>query len=930
MGRGLGVHRWLQGWGVLVSAALVACPGEPPAQPPKPVPVVTEPGPVLAPPQADGRLPHLATPIQYALDLEINPTSARFRGVVRIEVDVLQKTSFLVLHAHALEIEHARAEVGGRPMPARASMRVAQGGKAPEELVLAFDTPLAPGRTTLVLEYSGPFDDELSGLYRLKDGGLWYAFTQFEPTDARRAFPCFDEPSFKVPFDVAITVPRPMIAVANASEASREELPNNKTRFKFTRTPPLPTYLVALAVGELETKDATRFTKPPIRLVATKGKAAAMSAIALDVTSALVDALGTWLAVPYPYEKLDIVAVPDFRSGAMENPGLITFREERLLLDPARASVASRRSLALITAHELAHQWFGDFVTATWWNDLWLNEAMATWMEMRIVDRWKPGWGIRFDAVASAHGVMDLDGLVSARAVRQPVVSTSDADEAFDGITYEKGAAVLSTIERWIGEDVFQRGLRDYVKDNAWKSVDAKALLSALDRASSKDVSTMALSYLDKPGVPEVSAHLECEPGSRWHMELSSQQWRPLGSKLPEENTPSWTIPVCVRPNGEKKDMCAELVAGAPSLVAGRGCPTFVHPNAPAAYYRFALSEKDFVRLAEGRSQLDVPARVSLLSNAWAAVRSGALEPKAMLRILPPFDDDNARQVVSQLVTILGGMDETLIDEETRAAFRKFALARLTKRKKALGWGPSIAAATKDGSAKDEKGKAPETDVVGDEALMRHSVLFAMADVAEDDMTLREADEIAVKWLANPASVDGDTGAIAVEIASRKGSDARMAALLVSVRTAKNREDRLVALRALLGFDDEARLKQALDMTLTDDVRDSEMRYVVSTAFGRRKAQPIAEAWVRAHWDALRKKLPGALSRQLVRAAAVGCSKAEADERAAFYGPRLSTLEGASRGLAESLEAISLCTALREKSSNLKKALLGTPAPPRK
>lgn len=867
---------------------------------------------MLPEPQADGRLSPLATPTQYAIELDVDPTQARFSGVVRIDVDISQKTSFVVMHGHGLEVKSARAVVSGQPaVPARTSTRMAQGGSFPEELVLAFGKPLLPGPATLVLEYSARFDDELAGLYRLKEGERYYAFTQFEPTDARRAFPCFDEPSFKVPFDVSVTVPRSMIAVANTPEISRDELaPGSsgqqaKMRFRFARTPPLPTYLVALAVGELEIKEATRYSRPPIRLVSTKGKSG-LGALALEATGAIVDALGQWFDLPYPYEKLDIVAVPDFRSSAMENPGLVTFREEGILLDPTRASVASRRAQALVIAHELAHQWFGDLVTASWWNDLWLNEGMATWMESRIVDKWRPSSNAKLDAIVSTHQVMDLDGLFSARAVRQPVVSTSDAEEAFDGITYEKGAALVATIERWIGEDAFQRGVREYLKENSFKSVQASRLLSALDKASGKDVTQMASSYLDKPGVPEVSARLECEPGARWHMELSSQQWRPLGSKLPEESDRAWTIPVCVRPQNEKKDTCAELIAGAPSLVAGRGCPAFVHPNWGASYYRFSTSEKEFVRLAEGRAQLDVPARISLLSNAWAAVRSGQLEPKAMLKILPPFDDDSTRQVVEQVVAILHGMSDTVVDDETRPAFQKFALARLAKRKKALGWTPPA------------KG-----DPSSDDALARRSVLLAMGDIAEDETTLKEAEEIAAKWLTDPASVDPDAGAIAVELASRKAGDERIAALLTAMKSAKTREDRIVALRALMGFDDETRLKKALDATLGDEIHANEMHYVVSSVFERRKTKSIAEAWVRAHWDDLRKKLPGALSRPLLRAASVGCSTADANERGAFYGPRVAALEGSARGLGESLEAISLCAALREKSApSLRKALL--------
>jgi cytosol alanyl aminopeptidase len=913
----------------LVSSLLAGCPGEPPPAPPRPV-VAADAATPLPAPQANGRLPALATPVGYAIDFDIDPDKASFGGVARIEVDIPQKTSFIVLHGRSLEVTSARALLAP-PQPgvlATVSTRNAQGGKAPEELVLAFPKPLPPGRAQLVIEYTAPFDDSLAGLYRVKDGSSSYAFTQFEPTDARRAFPCFDEPNFKVPFDLTVTVPRSMIAVTNAPEAAREQI-GDRTRFRFARTQPLPTYLVALAVGDLEIKAATRFTKPPIRIVTTKGKSGSGD-LALEATSGIVDALADWFGIPYPYDKLDIVAVPQLRAGAMENAGLVTFREERLLVDPTRASVGARRGQAHIIAHELAHQWFGDLVTASWWNDLWLNEGMATWMEARVIDKWRPAYGTRLDAVVAAHNVMDLDGLVSARAVRQPVVSVSEAQEAFDGITYDKGAALLGTIERWIGESAFQRGVRDYLRDNSFKSVQADRLLSALDRASGKDVTQMASSYLDRPGVPDVTAHFECERGTRWHMELSSQPWRPLGSKVSDEGDRSWTIPVCVRAQGEKKDTCAELVAGAPSLVAGQGtCPAFIHPNSGSSYYRFSLSEKDFVRMAESRKELDPAARVSLLSNAWAAVRSGALEPKAMLKILPAFDGDDTRQVVDQVLHILGSMNETVVDDDARPAFRKFALARLAKRKQALGWGRTPSAKEKPGakaatSTKPAASTKP-TDGAGDDALVRGSVLLAMGNIVEDEATLREADEIATKWLSDPTSVDADVAAVALDLGARKAGESRLAALIAAMKGAKTPEDRIAALRAMMGFDDARVLEQALAFTLGDDVHGSEMRYVFASVFARRKSRTVADAWVRAHWDELRKKLPGRLGGVLVRAAANGCSNAEAEEHAAFYTPRVASIEGAARGFTAALEAVSLCAALREQGApSFKKALLGT------
>ncbi len=888
-------------------ALLAGCPGEPPVTPVGPPPAPAPPPTPLPEVRDDGRLPPLATPAKYALDLKIDPAQPRFEGTVRIDVDVPQRTSWVVLHAHAVDVGRARAVFGPpngqQELVARTSMRAAKGAKDPEELVLFFDQPLPAGRITLELAFAAPFDDELSGLYRIKDGERWYAFTQFEATDARRAFPCFDEPAFKVPFEIAITAPPGAIALANTPETAREG-----TRFRFATTPPLPSYLVAFAVGDFDVRSLDRTETPPIRIVTTKGKPRDHGDLALEATAGILGVLEQYFGIPYPYPKLDVVAVPELAAGAMENPGLVTFREDLLLLDPQRASVAARRSQALVVAHELAHQWFGDLVTASWWNDLWLNEGMATWMEWRAVEKWRPSFGAKNDATLSALGVMDVDALVTARAIRQPVTSTGEAHEAFDGITYEKGAAVLATIEKWIGEDAFRRGVRAYLEDNKWKSVQADKLLGALDRASGKDVTQMASAYLDRPGVPAVDAHLECEAGGRWHAELTQEPWRPLGSKLPAEDDRVWTIPVCTRALGDAKIACADLAFGAPSLVAGRGrCPAAIHPNVESAYYRFVVSDKEVLRLAEAKKELDVPARLSLLSNAWAGVRAGKLDPKTLVKLLPMFDDDPTRHVASQVAAILAGMDRALIEDDARLAFQKLVAARFAKRKKELGWLPK-----------------PSESGTGDEAMLRRIILSAMGDLAEDDATLKEAEKLALDWLADPTSVDADAASVAVDLASRRADASRLDSLRDAAKKAKTREDRITALRAMAGFDDPAVLGKALDLALTDEIRIAEIRYLFGPAFTRRRTQPVAEAWVRAHWDELRKKLPGSLSAGLVGAAGVGCSKAEAEERAAFYTPRAAAIEGTQRGLAEALESVSLCAELRRHgASALTKALNG-------
>lgn len=868
------------------SLALVACPEAPPPAPPRPPPVV-EPATALPPPSPDGRLPALAIPRGYALELEVDPTKERFAGTVRIDADLPAKTSWIVMHGRGLNVRGARVvRDRAEPRPAQVSTRATTGSPVPDELVLGFGAPLPAGHVTLVLEWDAPFGDELAGLYRVKDGESWYAFSQFEATDARRAFPGFDEPAFKVPFDVSLVVPSAMKALGNAPETMREELPAGRTRVRFARTKPLPTYLVAFAVGDLVITEASRTSRPPLRLVTTR-KAAnpAHQKLALDTADALVDRLGDWFGIPYPYEKLDLVAVPALAAGAMENPGLVTFRDELLLVDPARASTKAKRDQALVIAHELAHQWFGNLVTAAWWTDLWLNEGMATWMQSRVVDAWRPEWGVRLDAILESQDVMDQDGLMSARAVRQPAVSTSDIESAFDPITYQKGAAILQMLEHWVGEERFKIGIHDYLSDNADRSVGTDRLFAALDKASGKDVTGLASAYLDQPGVPELTASVVCEQAGRWHVELGSRPWRPIGSTQQDGDPRFWNIPACVLTEGAKAEQCVELVGGMPSLVAGRSaCPKWVHPSSSLAYYRWSVPPKTYVALAQAKN-LDAPARLTLLSNAWSAVRSGDLDAKYMLDVLPAFDTETAQQTATASIAILREMSDTIVEEDARPAFKKFAQARLTKRKKI------------------------------DDPLLRRNVQYAMADVVEDEATLREAEEQARGWLADPSSVDPDTAAIAVDLASRKADDERVDALMAALKKSTNLQDRQVALHALAGFDAPERLERALDRTLGSDLERDEIRVVLAIAMVRRTARPTAEAWLQKHWDEVRAKLPGHLALPIVRTLGFGCTSKEVEEIATFYTPRVRTIPGAERALREAEEEASLCVALRRKAA---------------
>jgi cytosol alanyl aminopeptidase len=872
--------------GLVVSAA---CGGSrpPPAPPP----------PVVAPPPAprdDGRLPGTATPERYHVDLHIDPSQPRFSGTTTIDVDVPQTTAYVVLHARDMTVARAWARAGGTTYAATTSMRVASGGVVPEELVVHLDPPLPAGKAQIGFIYDAPFADDLAGLYRVKEGDAYYAYTQFESTDARRAFPCFDEPGFKTPYDVTIAAPPSVIALSNAPEAAHTTAPDGQqVLHSFATSHPLPSYLVAFAVGPFDIAEGQK-APFPIRVVTTKGRAN-LAQLALDVAAELVARLGAYFGMGYPYEKLDLVAVPDFASGAMENPGLVTFRDVLLLVDPKHATTSIRRSQAEVIAHEFAHQWFGDLVTMAWWNDIWLNEGFATWAEAKIVDAWKPSFGARLEQIAGVEGVMDTDAMASARAVREPVRSTSEAMEAFDGITYDKGAAVLRMLEGWLGETTFQRGVQQYLTQHAWGNATAEDLFHALDYVSAQRVDELAQSFLDQPGVPLVTTTVTCETKGP-NLELQTSDWRPLGE--PEPAHPhAWTLPVCVTSNLEKGKQCFTVGPEVARRSLGPRCPTWVYPNAElAGYYRFVVDRAKLAALGAAGSALSPAERLGLVANAWAGVRAGAIVPDVMLNVLPSLDGETNRFVVAQIIDVLAGVDHALVSDEARPAFRKYVTARLAGHARTLGWWPP-------------NGHEEQDD---DRALERRSVLWAMGAIARDPATLAEAEKYAAAWIKDPASVAPDTAAVAVPLASIRAGTSRLDELRAAARTAPTPEARVLAIRAMGAFDDPAVLRAALDVTLGDELKLSELRYVFGAA-GRREVRSVLFAWEKENWAKLGARMPGPHGRgMLVDVAGGACTPAERDDARTFFASAVQGLEGVKRPLDEALESAGLCIALRD------------------
>ncbi len=882
--------------------SLAACAAEPPPPappPPPPAPVSTVVAPTSPPPPAqdNGRLPSLATAQRYDLSLFVDPGQPRFSGAVRILVQIPRPTQYIVINSRGLNISQAGAEVGHDSVHATATPRASHGGRVAEELVLTFDRPLAAGEAVLDLTFDGPFDSALAGLYRVKVGDSWYAYTQFEPADARRAFPSFDEPSQKVPFDVHVTTPRGLLAFSNMPESARTDHATSAgetTTFDFQTSPPLPTYLVAWAVGDFDVRQGQ--TAPfPIRLITTKGKSA-LGATALEDAAALSKELSSYFGVAYPYPKLDIVAVPNFSAGGMENAGFITFREDGLLLDPAHAPLRARKATAGVMAHELAHQWFGDLVTTAWWDDLWLNEAFATWAGSKMVELYRPGYHARLEQVGGLAGVMATDSLKSARAVREPVHSTSEAMEAFDGITYQKGAAVLGMLEHMLGSDVFQKGVEAYLRDNAWTAVTANELLASLSKVSGKDVAKIAATFLDRPGVPNVTFAFDCaaKPPT---LTLTQAPWHLLGDAQGAPQSP-WIIPTNVRASDEELRV---LLPDATGTYPIPKCPTWIDPNMGGhGYYRYSLDEKRWTAFAAVIAKQHESTRVLFVDSLWAQVRSGTLGADVMLRLLPALDAETSRVVIEKEMDVLGSFQHELVAPEASAAFASYVSARFLPRYHTL-------------QAKASKPKATLTE---DESLLRQSMFRVLGELANDPTTLADANKLALAWLADPTSVDADLARSAVTLGSRRAGPDRIDALRAAMKSAKNPNDRQTALLGLTEFDEPSILDKALSVVLTDEIPMQDVARVVGNSVNHPSTRAAAMAWVMGHWDAVRAKLPDFVVGRVFGLAGVACTKDEIDRVGAFFGPRVAEVEGAARPLAQGLESAELCRTLHEKDSS--------------
>jgi alanyl aminopeptidase len=837
------------------------------------------------------RLGDNVRPVHYAIDLTLAPDQDTFEGKADIDVSVGAPSSLIWLNATQIEIRQAAFEAAGATMPAT----VVAGGD--NFIGLQLTKPVS-GAGALHLAYTGKISRNSSaGLFQMKESGRWYVYSQFEPTDARRAFPSFDEPGFKVPWQLTLHVPAEDMALSNTPVESETPASGGLKTVRFAQTKPLPSYLVALAVGPFDAVSAGKVGRAPLRIIVPHGRGSEAK-FAVEAVPALLKLLEDYFGSPYPYEKLDSVVMP-IANFAMENVGLITYPESLLLGNPQTDSSERRRECAITVAHEMAHQWFGDLVTTAWWDDIWLNEAFATWMETKMVGEWKPEWKADVGAVESKLGAMNLDSLISARRIRQPIRTDNDIANAFDGITYEKGAAVIRMFENWIGSDKFRKGTRLYLKQHANGNATTADFEAAISTAAGKDIAPAFNSFLDQPGVPELTVALDCS-AKKPRLTMSQKRSLPIGS--PGSAPQTWQIPVCVKyAGGGDKQECT-LVADPRSDIVlnhAHGCPAWLLANnKEIGYYRVNYQNGLLAQLLkQSAEELSVPERAGILGDLKALVDSGDVSPKLALSFVPQFGRENERHIVAGALSIAELLTSDSVPAELRPKGAAFIREVFGPHASELGW-------------------KPREDDDDNTRLLRETLVPEVASEGEQKQLITEAERLARHWIEDRKSLTPDMAPRVLSVAAEFGNRDLFDRLHAAALKEKNQRTREVLVGSLSEFRNREIAQAALDLLLSNDfdIRESFWNLFGPLAYPETRDLPFR--WVQQHLDELLKRLPREVGEDFAAdLPSVGKRFCDADKRAeveAFFKDRVKDYVGGPRTLAKTLESIDLCMARKK------------------
>jgi len=838
---------------------------------------------------AGGRLPRHVVPLRYDVRLVVDPAVETFTGVVDIAVRLNEVTDTIELNARALDVQSARASLAG--VTEDATVTVVND----DVIALRFARPLAAGEATLTLAWRATMDSKGGiGLFRQKEGDRWYAVTQLEPMDARRVLPCFDEPDRKAAWRLTLVIPAALRAFANMPVDKERAFGTGQREVVFRTTPALPSYLVAFGVGDFDVVDGGKAGRndTPISIVAPKGRGAE-AAYAAKHAGTILAATERYFGAPFPFPKLDLLAYPKSTfGGAMENPGLVTFTSRILLAKPEEVSPLFEQLFMGVTAHEIAHMWFGNYVTPAWWNDLWLNESFASWLGTRVVAELRPDWPSGWRSRQRSKA-LELDRIGGARALRQPVTGYDDVRGAFDAITYAKGETLLAMFEQWLGADKFRDGVRRYMAKYAWGNATADDFFTVLGEADPALVPAFR-GFADRPGVPLLDVALDCTRAPA--LVLTQQRFVPAGEAASARAT--WTFPACfdVGDGSRSRQVCTVVREARETIPLGGACPQWVLANRSGiGYYLPRLAPALYAALPRADRVLTGNDYEPLLADADLLARSGTLDYPLVLGIAARESGAPDARVARRAYGIAAAVPLGVFDSDGETRYAAWVRRHFGDRARTLGWLP-------------RQGETPDVQRLREEAVPLVAVR------GQDAALARKARQHVQRWLDHRSAIPAQSRRmLLVAAAATAGYDAPKLfdALVAAARGSKDpneREDIFVALGA---FRDPQVLGRALSLTLATGEKGRYASDLLEQALTDDATRYAALAWLRGNADALAASIPLEAQSFWSTWASGACTQRERALFVDVFEQRSARTDAGPRRYAQGLARIDGCLAMR-------------------
>ena len=846
-----------------------------------------------------GRLGDTVVPVHYRLELRIDPTQESFSGKVSIDAKISDSLDSIWMHGKDFEVDEIfLTDTDGNRVAASYEQKHDSGVS-----LVSLEQTVDAGTVTLDISFRRPFETGTNGLFRILRSEEAYAATQMEPIAARKVFPGFDEPAFKIPFDLTLVTRADHVAITTTPEIATETLDDGYVRRVFDTTRPMPTYLLAFAVGPYDLVDygtipanAIRDRELPLRAIAARGLGDRLD-YALENTDGILTVLEQYFGTPYPYKKLDLIAVPGGFGGAMENIGAITYNEFLLLMDES-APLSQRRSYTAVHAHEIGHMWFGNLVTPEWWNDIWLNEAFASWIMFKAAHAYWPDGEFDRETQKRALGAMSNDSLAAARQIREPVDHNHSISDAFDGITYQKGGGVLAMLERYVGEDAFQAGVRLHMKRHADKTATAEDFIASVAEGSDRaEIEAAFKSFIEQPGVPLLSTRLDCVDPSNPQLIVSQQRYAPLGSAI-EPDAGRWHVPMCIAysTGGVEKSQCVLLSESEQTIdLDADNCPSRVHPNADGAgYYRFAFDDAGWRSLVDEVPGMAPAEALALGDSLHAAFRTGKVSADAYVAGMVALVNHDTWDVADAATNHLESITNILDAEQLPAvegAFRDIA-------------GPRFA-------------RLPDGDDSGTallrQRMQRFLIVMAKDQAMREPLARQAVARIGLDGEPDPSAAPASELETILSIGVQDIGEPFFDLLLEQAQTDEDPAFRAAARGALARVEDPALVRKLQATLLAGKFQGSEFLGIVFRQMSREATTELTYQWLTENYEEIIEQLPDSYrARALPAFGSAFCSAERADEWQAFIEARAEQLPGYERTLAQATESVRLCAALRE------------------